>query len=113
MNNNFPLYFSLKQKNENRNEKLSYDDMKNLCSIINNDIDQEGFEIIYAIIRYYSLIEDKISFDSIPYAPKVNKNGLKYDLTSLPNKLILMIQNFVEMHSNKINEEKQREINIL
>jgi len=34
-------------------------------------------------------------------------------MSSLPNKLILMIKDFVELHSNKLNEEKQREKNIL
>jgi hypothetical protein len=107
--NNFPLYFSLKQKCENNVKTLSYEDQMELCSIINKELDEEAAELIFAIIRYYSIIEENISFDSIPYKPKVNKNGLKFDLTVLPQKLIWMIKNFVEMHHQKLQEERQRE----
>lgn len=107
--NHFPLYYSLKQRNENKNEKLSYDDMLSVCSTINQEIDEEGLEYIYAIIRYYSLLEDNFNFDSIPYKPKINKNGLKYDLSSLPSKLALMIKDFVDLHTSKLNEEKERD----
>lgn len=108
---NFPLYYSLKTRNEKRNANLTYQEMMDLCSTISNNLDEEGIEFIYAIIRYYSLLEDNEDFDVVPYRPKINKNGLKYDMSCLPPKLTLMIKDFVDLHSTKLSEEKEREKN--
>jgi len=107
----FPLYTNLVQKMESKTlTSLTQDEHTELCEKINKNMDQEGCELLYVIIRYYSILEDKLSKEELPYKPKINKTGLKFDLSSLPIRLVHMIKDFTDMHYEKLEEEKAREI---
>ena len=100
----FPLYSSLKQKSETDNLTLSYEDQMNICNSINKDLDAEGVEVLYALIKYYSILEDKLPHDAIPYKPKINKGGVKFDISAMPHKLACMIKYFMDLHTQKIQK---------
>ena len=106
-----PLFNSLKSntsEDNTDNEKLL-----KISELINKHFDKEGFELLYIIIKCYSMIEDNVHINEIPYKPKINKTGLKYDFNNLPNKLINMIHTFVYLHIKKLEEEKERTMNII
>jgi predicted RNA-binding protein with PUA domain len=108
LNTSFPLFNNL--YNECSNDLLlTYDDQIELCNKI-KDIDDEGCEIIFALIKFYYISIDNGYIDNLPYKPKINKNGYKYELNNLPLKLINMIHKFLELHINKIELDKNRNI---
>lgn len=105
----FPLYSSLKQKSEQDNCSFTYEEQLSICADINKDLDANGTEVLYALIKYYSILEDKLPHDTVPYKPKINKGGIKFDISLMPNKLINIIKTFIELHNQKMAEEKERE----
>lgn len=105
----FPLYSSLKQKSESENLTFNYEDQLNICASINKDLDANGTEVLYALIKFYSILEDKYPHDTVPYKPKINKGGIKFDISLMPHKLINIIKTFLELHNQKMTEEKERE----
>jgi hypothetical protein len=105
-----PLFNSLKNKMENKILNLNDDDILKLSDIINKDLDKEGYELLYIIIRYYSILEDDLNINELPYKSKTNKGGIKFNLNYFPKKLIYIIYYFIELHTKKMFEEKQREI---
>jgi len=104
----FPLYHTIKQRAENRS-LLTYDEQMELCDSLNKNLDQEGSELLYVLIKYYSILENHYPQDTLPYKPKVNKGGIKFDLSAMPSGLVKMIQTFLELHEAKILEERERE----
>jgi len=118
MNNNnnnnissFPLFNNLLNETNAMSEypNLSYDEQIDLCQQI-KEIDDEGCEIIFALIKFYYIIIDHGFIENLPYKPKVNKSGYKYELNSLPIQLIHIIQRFVQLHRSKIEVDKYRQI---
>lgn len=102
----FPLFNNL--YNETKQEiVLNYEEQMELCNKI-KEIDDEGCEIIFAIIKFYYISVDNGFIENLPYKPKINKNGYKYELNNLPIKLINMIKKFVDLHYNKLELEKDR-----
>ena len=102
---NFPLYDSL--VSDTNNIDLSTTEKDELMKTIKN-IDEEGAERIYVLIRMFQLEnnEDKSTF-KIPYGGKYVKNDLKFDLNDLPNQLKQVIYKFVLMHYKTMEEEKK------
>jgi hypothetical protein len=80
-----------------------------LCNYINKELDHEGCEILYVIIKYFSIMEEKMAIETHPYKPKINKNSIKFDINLFPNKLVNMIDQFILLHNKKVLEEKVRE----
>lgn len=102
----FPLYDSIYQEVTNENEMLQEKKM-NLCNEI-KELDKEGHELVYAIIRNYFLLHEKVVSDELPYSPKVIKHGLKFDTSIMPNRLLHMLDHFVKLHRMKIQEDQSR-----
>ena len=102
---NFPLYDSL--ISDAKNLDLNITEKDDLIKMIKN-IDEEGAERIYVLIRMYQLEnnEDKSTF-KIPYGGKYIKNDLKFDLNDLPNQLKQIIYKFVLMHYKTMEEENK------
>jgi len=100
---NFPLYDSL--SSEVTNVDLTTLEKDELMKLLKN-IDVEGSERVYILIRMYQLenSEDKSTF-KIPYGGKYVKNDLKFDLNELPFELKQMIYKFVTMHCKTMEEE--------
>jgi hypothetical protein len=100
---NFPLYDSL--SSEVTNVDLTTLEKDELMKLLKN-IDVEGSERVYILIRMYQLenSEDKSTF-KIPYGGKYVKNDLKFDLNELPFELKQIIYKFVTMHCKTMEEE--------
>jgi len=105
----FPLFNNLLQETTQIEQSLTYDEQIELCNQM-KELDDEGCEIIFALIKFYYIIIDHGFVDNLPYKPKVNKSGYKYELNHLPNQLIHMIQRFVNLHRTKIELEKHRQV---
>ena len=101
---NFPLYDNL--ITEKSSDDLTPKQKDEFVKITKN-LDANGYELIYALIRTYQLenSEDKSTF-KIPYGGKFVKNDIKFDLNDLPNELKNMLYKFVLIHEKTINEEK-------
>jgi len=102
---NFPLYDSL--FSDTQNLDLNTVEKDDLMKMIKN-IDEEGAERIYVLIRMFQLenSDDKSTF-KIPYGGKYVKNDLKFDLNDLPNQLKQIIYKFVLMHNKTMEEENK------
>ena len=108
----FPLYDRL---SKNSSEKdLSLKQKKYFTESIKT-IDPNGRELLYMLIKYSSLKEDNIEFDTIPYMGKSIENekktkNISWDLSDLPNNLKHIILNFLKMHLSKMCEEEERNL---
>ena len=106
---NFPLYDSLII--EKCMEDLSFEQKDEFVKIVKN-LDDNGHELIYALIRTYQLenSHDKSTF-KLPYGGKYVKNDMKFDLNELPNELKNILYKFCLIHEKTIAEEKMIEKN--
>ena len=70
------------------------------------NIDSNGAELIYALIRTYQLEnnEDKSTF-KLPYGGKFVKDDMKFDFNELPNELKNILYQFVLIHLKTSEEE--------
>jgi hypothetical protein len=100
----FPLFDTIYQETEAIQSPLQYEEKMELCNEI-KDLDQEGFDLVYAIIRTFYLAKENGHYEFVPYSPKINKTGYKFDTTFLPPRLLIMIRHFVTLHRNKLKEE--------
>ena len=103
----FPLFDTIYQETESIQAPLQYEEKMELCNKI-KDLDQEGYDLVYAIIRSFYLSMENGHYDFVPYSPKINKTGYKFDTTFFPPRLLIMIRHFVNLHVNKLEEERER-----
>ena len=101
-----PLFNSLFQECEN-SENLSEEQIKEMTESV-KILHREGHEILFALIRHYQLKIDQQPIEQEPYDFKTIKSGYKFTMHKLPTKLQIMLKNFVDLHSKKLQEEKQR-----
>ena len=98
--NQFPLYISL-SKNIPKKD-LSIAEKKAFIKNIKK-IDQNGFELVYTLIRvYYMNNEDDISGFTIPYGGSFVKDELKFDLEIFPKDLKHILNKFLLLHIEKM-----------
>ena len=100
---NLPLYEILFK--ETSNEDLTTKEKDEFMKIIKN-IDQKGFEIVYALIRIFQLEnnEDKSTF-KIPYGGKFVKDDLNFNLNDLPLQLKQILYKFLLLHIKTMKDE--------
>jgi hypothetical protein len=100
---NFPLYDDLLKKSTN--DELKSKQKDEFMKIVKN-IDSNGSELIYALIRTYQLenSEDKSTF-KLPYGGKFVKDDIKFDFNELPNELKNILYQFVLIHLKTSEEE--------
>lgn len=104
----FPLFNALYKETETMKDNIvSYDDRLLLMEEIKS-LDKDGHEYLYALIRNYQLEIDKGDFNELPYDPKVNKTGYKFEMRKMPDRLIIILKHFVHLHLKKLMEEKAR-----
>ena len=104
----FPLFDSLfKATEDKKNIIIDYDtrlklgeDIKKLCT--------NAHEYVYALIRKFSLELDSGIIDTLPYEPKVYKNGYKFEVCKLPNRLVIMLIQFVELEMKRSDDDSER-----
>ena len=101
--NTFPLY-------DNLNKDLPKEEMplkhKDKFMKLIKDIDQDGADLIYTLIRVYQINneEDKSIF-KLPYGGKFVKHDIKFDFQELPNELKYILYKFIQIHTKKMKEE--------
>jgi hypothetical protein len=100
---NFPLYDSL--SSDVSKFDLTTKQKDEFMKLVKN-IDNEGTERIYVLIRMFQLenAEDKSTF-KIPYGGKFIKTDLKFDLNDFPNELKNILYKFIKIHSSTMEEE--------
>lgn len=105
MFSDFPLFHTLLQRVKS-NPELSAEQLGALHGRI-AAMDEEGLTLIYVIIQYYSILEDKRDTELLPYKGKWNKNSLRFDMSNFPPRLVAIIKDFVDLHLEKQQEEEQ------
>ena len=103
-NSNFPLYDNLCldiPKTKDLTVKQKNDFMKKITHL-----DDNGFELVYALIRVFQLENNAdISTFKLPYDGKFDNSEMKFDLNELPTPLKQMIYKFVLLHTDSMKEE--------
>ncbi len=68
------------------------------------ELDEQGCSLIYALIRYYQIYEEKGSAMEVPFHMKKIKNGYRFCIEDLPILLQHLIYRFVDIHLKSQNE---------
>ena len=108
MTTNFPLFDIILQEIKNSVlDEYSFEKQEILAEKI-KQLDQQGHEIVLAIIRNYQLQIDHYESHELPYDAKHIKNGYRFFVNKLPAQVLSMIDYFVVLHLEKQDEENQR-----
>jgi hypothetical protein len=102
---NFPLYDSLYKDTEDKDISTAHKKIfiKKIASL-----DQDGHELVYALIKIYYLKYDDESGIVLPYNGKyVNKIDITFEFNTFPNKLKNMLYKFVIVHLKKMEDDKK------
>jgi hypothetical protein len=104
MNNTFPLFQNL----------ISESDEKDLTQVQKkafikklDKIDQDGINLIYALISSFWIYEKNELDSKIPYKGEVYDKDITFDLDLFPKKLKQILYKFIQMHVKKMNEDKK------
>lgn len=100
---NFPLYDNLKK--DLSDEEITTKQKDKFMKLI-KDIDMNGQELLYALIRFYQIenSDDKSTF-KLPYNGKFVKNDMQFDFNDFPNKLKHILLKFIQIHIKSMKEE--------
>lgn len=101
----FPLYENLIKKSPSCDlTTKEKEDFVKRCK----NLDDEGHEIIYALIRCYHIKNNpNTSFVNLPYDGKTRKNSdMVFSLEKLPLTLKQILYRFLEIHEQKMKEEE-------
>jgi hypothetical protein len=100
----FPLFCHLKNEvNVGEIEPLTLTQMLELTERI-KELDEQGCSLVYALIRYYQIYEDKCNAIDVPFHMKKIKNGYRFCIEDLPILLQHLIYRFVNLHLKSQNE---------
>ena len=104
---NLPLYDNLMK--ETTNDDLTTKQKDNFMKLIKS-VDQNGAELVYALIRMYQLEndDDKSTF-KIPYGGKYIKSDMTFNLIDLPNQLKQVLFKFLQLHTETMKEKEDTE----
>ena len=106
--NNFPLFTSIYKEVKDKDLTTT---QKQTCIRNIKKLDLNGYELIYALIKYYSLhygiLEDTSTF-VLPYEGVQEDKGVIFELNKFPVKLKQMIYNFVNKHLKKMKDDAKR-----
>ncbi len=104
---NFPLYDNLYSETKDITEDLTVKQKDEFMKLIKN-IDLNGCELIYALIRTYQLdnSEDKTTF-KLPYNGIYVGDELEFNYEGLPIQLKIILYRFIKMHEKTLSETKE------
>ena len=101
----FPLFCHLKNEvNVEEIGPLTPAQMVEMTEKIKG-LDEQGCSLVYALIRYYQIYEDKCSAIDVPFHMKKIKNGYRFCIEDLPILLQHLIYRFVDLH---LKSQKER-----
>ena len=101
----FPLFEIILSEIDEDHKPLE-SEKENLCEHIKK-MDNEGYEMLYALMKSYAIRFDQ-NYDSPPFQPKKTQKGYKFDIDTLPDRLIKILDRFVKKHNEKLREETIR-----
>lgn len=105
---NFPLYDKLNK--DIQTKELTAKQKTDFITKIEK-MDQNGFNIIYILIKIYAIKENNQNIT--PYTENFTENKNLYDMTwdlkDIPQKLKQILYKFICMHYDQMKEEKDRE----
>ena len=99
--NQFPLYDSLKQYSSKKD--LTIKEKTDFIQKV-DQLDDEGYGLMYALIKCYQLEHEKDSY--IPYKAVVNKEHIDFNMNELPNPLKRMLYKFLSLHLEKLQQDQ-------
>lgn len=104
MNSNFPLYTSLSSGivDKDLTAKQKDDFIKKT-----EEMDEEGHELIYALMRVFFLENESSSPFNVLYEGKRVDNNIVFDLSNIPKKLRQILYKFAKIHVKKMKEDKK------
>ena len=112
----FPLYDNL-SKDLSAKKDLTVKQKTDLIKNI-NFIDQDGQELVYALIYYYYINNETTNettneTNTPPYKGKIeetpkNLQNITWNLGNFPIKLRVLLHNFLTMHMKKLAEDEKR-----
>jgi hypothetical protein len=102
MSINFPLYTSLSKDLPDKD--LTNTQKNDLVKKISN-MDSNGYELVYALIKIYYINSDKNSLFNIPYEGKYVKDEICFDVDKLPCKLKQLVYKFAKLNTKRMKED--------
>jgi hypothetical protein len=93
---NFPLYNILEQSVSNEQSVSEQSKVELVASI--KILDALEQELVYTLIRTFQSNHHNETTSDIPYQGKQMKKGIKFDINLVPDKLIKMLEKFIEIH---------------
>jgi hypothetical protein len=99
----FPLFSHLKNEVGDENTGLSTAQKIELGERI-KELDEQGCSLVYALIRYYQIYEEKINIVETPFGMKKIKLGYRFCIDDLPILLQHLIWRFVQIHRKSQKE---------
>jgi hypothetical protein len=103
----FPL-FNVLNNNISTKKDLTVAEKNDFIKKIQS-LDVDGFELIYALIKYYYIQKENGSLLSMPYNGVIIKDKIQFNLLDLPIPLRHIIYKFICMHKQKLQEDIQKE----
>jgi hypothetical protein len=101
----FPLFQSLFQDTKDlHKDPFRKEDQEFILEHITN-LDENGREIFYAIIRQDQLERTPTSAETLPNCCKQMKSGIRIDFDRIPNPVKHMLHSFIKKYLRKLNED--------
>lgn len=101
----FPLYNSLSIEVENK--RLSTQQKRSFIKNVEK-MDQEGLELIYALIKKHQLSSsDGYISHTLPYNGMNKDNEILFDINDLPFELQQILFKFIRKHIDKMKADKK------
>jgi hypothetical protein len=101
----FSLYHSLIEKIPKKD--LTKSEKLDLLSKI-EQLDSDGKENLFVLIKYHYLTKEKGLLFDIPYEGKLNSADIEFDISNFPKELKQILYKFVKLHFNKMKEDELR-----
>ena len=101
MANNLPIYATLLKDCDDKD--LSSVQKTNVIKKI-HALNDDGMELVYAIISIYAIENDPSSQSTLPFGCKFDGQTAVFNLDSLPNQLKQALIKFVNIHSKVMGE---------
>ena len=101
----FPLFETLFNETiDKHNEPFSLHDQEYVLEHI-GELDENGREIFYAIIRQDHIKRYPNSTNELPLSCKQMKSGMRVDFDKVPNHLKYILAEFITRHLKKMKED--------
>ena len=102
----FPLYssmLSLVKTSRSLTARQKADFVKKVSVL-----DENGHELIYALIKAYYLEQEENTISNLPYEGQDIQKNISFDLNNFPGRLQQILHKFVAKHLKKIKEEEKK-----